>query len=112
MSAPFVARLLLLQCLRSNLRTTLRQSLHKVPQQVDRQLFTFHNFLQVPQPPHLPQILHSGVMIGVSLFDQKCSDFWMRRATPVMSRAANHLRVSGLAWLAVATTQWPHRAVN
>jgi len=93
MSAPFLARLLLLQCLRSNLRTTLRQSLHKVPQ-------------QVPQPPHLPQILHSGVMIGVSLFDQKCSDFWMRRATPVMSRAANHLRVSGLAWLAVATTQY------
>lgn len=56
MSAAFLTRLLLLQRLGSDLRAALRQSLHKVPQ-------------QVPQPPHLPQILHSGVMIG--FFDQK-----------------------------------------
>jgi len=101
MSAAFVARLLLLQRLRSNLRTTLRQSLHKVPQ-------------QVPQPPHLPQILHSGVMIGVSPFDQKCSDplFLDEKGHPCDGRAANHLSVSGLARLAVATTQRPQRAVN
>jgi len=50
----------------------------------------------------------------VSLFDQKCSDplFWIARAIPVTTRAASHLRVTGLARLAVATTQRPQRATN
>ena len=29
---------------------------------------------------------------------------------PVMTRPANHLRVTGLAWLAKATAKWPQRA--
>ena len=88
--AAIIPRLLLLQRLGGNLRTTLGQSLHKVPQQVDAWLDLLESnrnifiFSQVPQPSNLPQILHSGVMAGVFSFDQKCSHplfLWMTQGT-------------------------------
>ena len=106
MSAPFVARLLLLQRLGSNLRAAVRQSLHKIPQQVDR-LATLSLFIVSPRFPSLRTCLKSCIVewwLGCLFWSKvlRSSFFWI----------ANHLRVTGLARLAVATTQRPQRAAN